>query len=54
MNHVDRRSFLTASAGAAAGMALNLGHGVQAQPPFSSDIQALLEMPNRPGARCCA
>ena len=28
--------------------------GVQAQPPFSSDIQALLEMPNRPGARCCA
>jgi ArsR family transcriptional regulator len=28
--------------------------GVQTQTPFSTDRQALLDMPNRPGARCCA
>jgi len=28
--------------------------GVQAQQPFRSDLQALQDMPNRPGARCCA
>lgn len=28
--------------------------GVRVQQPFISDLQALLDMPNRPGARCCA
>jgi ArsR family transcriptional regulator len=28
--------------------------GVQAQPPFSADLATLQDMPNRPGARCCA
>ena len=28
--------------------------GVKAQHPFNTDLQALHEMPNRPGARCCA
>jgi ArsR family transcriptional regulator len=28
--------------------------GVQDQSPFTADLQALQDMPNRPGARCCA
>jgi len=28
--------------------------GVQTQSPFSADLQTLQEMPNRPGASCCA
>jgi ArsR family transcriptional regulator len=28
--------------------------GVQSQSTFISDRQTLIEMPNRPGARCCA
>jgi ArsR family transcriptional regulator len=28
--------------------------GVQAQSPFNADLQALQDMPNRPGASCCA
>lgn len=28
--------------------------GVQGQAPFNTDVQTLKEMPNRPGARCCA
>jgi len=28
--------------------------GVHAQSPFNADLQALLAMPNRPGASCCA
>jgi ArsR family transcriptional regulator len=28
--------------------------GVQHTPPFAGDLAVLLEMPNRPGANCCA
>ena len=28
--------------------------GVEGQSPFADDLQALQDMPNRPGARCCA
>ncbi|MBI1423638.1 MAG: metalloregulator ArsR/SmtB family transcription factor [Gammaproteobacteria bacterium] len=28
--------------------------GVQNQEPFSADLHALQDMPNRPGAKCCA
>jgi ArsR family transcriptional regulator len=28
--------------------------GLADQPPFAADYAALTEMPNRPGARCCA
>lgn len=33
---------------------LAASEGVIAQSPFNEDLQALTEMPNRPGSACCA